>query len=67
MAKEISIPQKPESLPQNTNSNMLNLNILAPTMGAAFLGADLGGGWGALMGAIAGFLFSRWVENKQYK
>ena len=67
MTKEISIPQKPESLPQNTNNGILNLNILAPTMGAAFLGADLGGGWGALMGAIAGFLFSRWVENKQYK
>ena len=67
MTKEISIPQKPESLPQNTNSSMLNLNILAPTMGAAFLGADLGGNWGALIGGVAGFLFSRWVENKQRK
>ena len=67
MNKEISIPQKPESLPQNTNSGMLNLNILAPTMGAAFLGADLGGNWGALIGGVAGFLFSRWVENKQRK
>ena len=67
MTKEISIPQKPESLPQNTNNGILNLNILAPTMGAAMIGASFGGNWGALIGGVAGFLFSRWVENKQRK
>ena len=71
MTKEISIPQKPESLPspsppQNMDNGIPN-STLVPTMGGAILGALSRGLPGALFGGLAGFAISKKVMNGAHK